>query len=228
MNAKKWIVYFICICGATLLSMVILTIIVDPYFHYHKPLESVSYELNNERYMNDGIGRYFDYDAIIIGTSMTHNFKTTEFDELFGAKSIKTPYAGAGYKELSESLERALARNEEVTQVLWAVDYAGLTEPSDWSRYEEQPLYLYDDNYLNDVQYLLNKSVLYHGVLNNIVRTMAGEGSTTFDEYSSFSDPLGDEGVVNNTVIETVTKKQESITHTPGKKKKKKQATETA
>lgn len=212
MSTKKWTYMFLAICGSLLLLCAAVTVAVDPYFHYHKPLAGLSYELNNERYMNDGITRHFDYDAIITGTSMTHNFKTTEFDTLFDAKSIKVPYSGAGYQELSQSMERALKRNPDISQVLWAIDYSNLTEPIDWARYENYPAYLYDDNYLNDAPYLFNKSVLYHGVANNVMRTLHGEPNTTFDEYKSFQDPVGDEGVVNHTMVEKVAVEQRHAT----------------
>lgn len=194
-SGKKWTYGFLAVLLGTLLCCAVLTIVVDPYFHYHKPLEGLSYELNNERYMNDGIARHFDYDAVIIGTSMTHNFKTTEFDAIFDVKSIKIPYSGAGYKELGESLDRLLTRNPNVTKVMWVVDFSNLLESADWERYSDYPEYLYDDNNMNDVPYLLNKSVLYHGVLNNLISTLQGKESTSFDEYSAFDRPTGEHGI---------------------------------
>ncbi|MBQ8592566.1 MAG: hypothetical protein IJ485_07460 [Lachnospiraceae bacterium] len=194
-DGKKWTYGFLTIFLAALLLCAVLTIVVDPYFHYHKPLNGVSYELNNERYMNDGIARHFDYDAVIIGTSMTHNFKTSEFDVLFDVNAIKVPYSGAGYKELGESLDRLLSRNPEVKKVMWVVDFSNLLEPDDWERYSEYPEYLYDNNALNDTPYLLNKSVMYHGVLANLISTLQGKDSTTFDEYSAFDRPTGENGI---------------------------------
>ena len=76
---KKWCLLFM---GETLFFLtviILLTVIVDPFFHYHKPLASIQYQITNERYQNDGIIKHFDYDAIITGTSMTENFKTSEF-----------------------------------------------------------------------------------------------------------------------------------------------------
>lgn len=194
-DEKKWTYGCLLLFAGALLVCGVLTVIVDPYFHYHKPLDGLTYNLNNERYMNDGIARHFDYDAVIIGTSMIHNFKTSEFDELFDVDSVKLPYSGAGYKELGESVERILKRNPDVKTVLWVMDFSNLVEDSDWERYSDYPEYLYDDNIFNDTQYLFNKSVLYHGVLNNIISTIQGEASTTFDEYSAFDSPTGADGI---------------------------------
>lgn len=100
MNFKKWIfIFFTETCIITFI-LAAINVIVDPFFHYHKPLPGLFYILNNERYQNNGILKHFDYDAIITGTSMTENFKTSEFDKLFNVNSIKIPFSGATFKEI--------------------------------------------------------------------------------------------------------------------------------
>ena len=194
--AKKW--FQKCIRGLLLLLVLIVAVVVfvDPYFHYHKPFDFMSYRLYEERYINDGIGRHFDYDAIITGTSMAQNFKPSEMDALFGTRAVKMPFSGAGYAELSENLDRALARNGNVKMVLWAVDYNGLLRSYDWQQYENYPTYLYDDNPFNDVSYVLNKSILYHGVMPNALMSLTGQPRTTMDEYSSWVNETGLEHIL--------------------------------
>ena len=84
---KKWLRRTIIEILGIMIFVVLLQIIVDPYFHYHKPI--TKYRLNDERYINDGIARHFDYDAIIIGNSLCQNFSTSQYDELFGTNSVK-------------------------------------------------------------------------------------------------------------------------------------------
>ena len=190
-SAKTWFVKCLMSIAVFLFAIALVTIIVDPYFHYHKPFPFQSYRLYDERYMNDGISRHFKYDAMITGTSMAQNFKPSEMDDLFGTHSIKTTFAGAGYKELSEHLEASLSRNPDLKTVIWAVDYNGLLRDPDWKQYDSYPTYLYDNNPFNDVSYWFNKSVLYHGVLPNIVMTLTNEPSTSMDEYSSWERETG-------------------------------------
>lgn len=185
-NARKWVIQCVLSLFAMLFFMALLVAVVDPYFHYHKPFPFISYRLYEERYTNDGISRHFDFDAIITGTSMAQNFKPSEMDALFGTNSVKETFSGAGYQELADNLDRALSRNPDLKHVLWALDYNGLLRDYDWAQYGEYPTYLYDDNPLNDVSYLFNKSILYHGVLNNINMTLSGASSTTMDEYSAW------------------------------------------
>ena len=194
--AKKWFQKCILVLLLLLVLIVSVVVFVDPYFHYHRPFDFMSYRLYEERYINDGIGRHFDYDAIITGTSMAQNFKPSEMDALFGTKAVKMPFSGAGYAELSENLDRALARNGNVKMVLWAVDYNGLLRSYDWQQYENYPTYLYDDNPFNDVSYVLNKSILYHGVMPNVLMSLTGQPGTTMDEYSSWVNETGLEHIM--------------------------------
>lgn len=189
--AKKWFIRSLLSLIAVLVVTAAVIIVVDPYFHYHKPFSFLSYRLYEERYTNDGISRSFDFNAVITGTSMAQNFKPSELDALFGTTSVKETFSGAGYQELSENLQRSLERNPDLKTVLWVVDYNGFLRDYDWAQYENYPTYLYDDNLFNDTAYLFNKSILYHGVLSNIRMTLSHSESTTMDEYSSWSRECG-------------------------------------
>lgn len=190
-NSKKWGILLIVLFIIGLFSGGLINYIVDPFFHYHSPNDSFAYTLNGdyERYYNDGMERHFDYDAVIIGTSMTENFKTSLFDELFDCKSIKLPFTAATYKEIDGNLERAFSYNPDIKYVLRAIDYLKLTEDYDamWTEIT-YPTYLYDNNLFNDVNYLLNKTVITEGSLPAIIDGIAGKESTSLDEYANWND----------------------------------------
>lgn len=188
---KKWLRRTIIGILGIMIFVVLLQIIVDPYFHYHKPI--TKYRLNDERYINDGIARHFDYNAIITGNSLCQNFSTSQYDELFGTNSVKLPYSGAGYKEIWESLGRALEYNDGVKEVVVCMDLQDLDRDADWERYEGNPTYLYDDNILNDIKYIFNKDAIYRGTLYNLIWTVKGHESTSMDEYSSWERETGPE-----------------------------------
>ena len=196
MNERKWFYRTILYLSVCLVIFALVIIVADPYFHYHAPIKGTSYRLSEERYINDGIARHFEYNAVITGTSMTQNFKTSEFDGLFDCTAVKLPFAGGGYQEISQSLRRAFDYNKHIEKVLWGLDGTLLIKESDYQSYEEYPSYLYDNWIFNDVYYVLNKSVMYHGVLNNITMTIRGEESTTFDEYSAWEAETGYDAVM--------------------------------
>lgn len=190
-EAQKWFLKCIATLGSALVFTALIVIIIDPYFHYHKPFSFLSYRLYEERYINDGISRHFDFDALITGTSMAQNFKTSQMDALFGTNSVKETFSGAGYQEISQNLDKALSRNKNLKTVILALDYNGLLRDYDWVKYENYPTYLYDNNPFNDVSYLFNKSIFYHGVLSNLAMTISKTPSTTMDEYSSWQSETG-------------------------------------
>ena len=195
-NAKKWFITCMAALAGAIVLMVFVFWIFDPYFHFHKPFSFVSYRLYDERYINDGISRHFDYDTIITGTSMAQNFKTSEADVLFGVKSVKETFSGAGYRELSENLDRALRRNKDLKTVIWTMDANSILRDKDYTEYDGYPTYLYDAKPCNDVSYVIYKNVWYHGVLNNLLMTITGQPSTTFDDYSSWEKETGYEYVM--------------------------------
>ena len=206
-NPKSWFCKSLILSVTLLIITAAIVIAVDPYFHYHKPLSFLSYRIYEERYINDGISRHFDYDAVITGTSMSQNFKTSELDQLFGTHSVKEPFSGAGFKELSENLDRTLQYGQDVRLVVMSIDYSSLIQDADWERYEEYPTYLYDNNILNDTSYIWNKSIFYHGVVADLIRTLSGQPTTTMDEYSAWVRETGWEhikGIYNRDVLTPV------------------------
>ncbi|MCM1194086.1 MAG: hypothetical protein NC123_19475 [Butyrivibrio sp.] len=185
MEAKKW---NLTVVGGTLGILAALagaTLFVDPFLHYRGGQEFLEYPLRDERYQNDGIARHYEYDSIITGTSMCQNFKCSEFDELWGAESVKITNSGASYHESCENIRRALSHNANVKNVLCSLDGNRLNYPAFKDEYEGYPVYLYDDNPFNDVKYLLNKEVIPKtiAVLNY---TRSGQKTTTMDEYGSW------------------------------------------
>ena len=185
---KKWGIMFLVLLGACLAAIAGLTALVDPFFHYHKPLKCLSYPLNNERYQNDGIVKHFDYDAVITGTSMTLNFKASELNELFGVNSVKVAFPGAMYKEINDNLEKAVEANPDIRLVVRGLDKLWLLEDVDETGYDRDsyPDYLYDDWLCNDVYYVLNKDVLCGNVKGVLGFTHSGQKSTDFDAYGNW------------------------------------------
>ncbi len=188
MNSKRFVISFISISLILVILYAIPTIYIDPFFHYHKPIEGISYRLGSERHHNDGILRNFDYDAVIIGTSMTQNFKSSEFDALFGVNSVKVPFAGAYFKELGDRLHSAYNSGNDIKYVILSLDLLSILADKNASCKYDYPDYLYDRNIFNDTYYLFNKTVLMDYTVRNILSTRANTPSTSFDDYSGWND----------------------------------------
>lgn len=189
MTAKKWFVTFTGIFIGILALLVVMVAVLDPFFHYHAPLSSFYYTLDNERSQNNGIARNFEFNALITGTSMTENFKTSELDELFGVNSVKMCYSGAMYKEINDNVEVALANND-VDIVVRGLDNFYLIQDKDDLRDDlgEYPEYLYNDNIFDDVYYIFNKGIIVNYCFQMIAKKLMGVegGITSFDDYSNW------------------------------------------
>ncbi len=194
MNAKKWLLGWGLASLSGILMIVTLVCYTDPYFHYHEPYtDRFYYELNNERSQNDGIMRHFTYDALITGSSMTENFKTSEIDQIYGVTSIKVPYAGATFYELKRGVETALREQSQLGLVIIGIDMARYMDEKNLLREDlgEYPEYLYDDQIWNDCYYVLNRDVIsrmVHMVFDSICGKQSG--ITSFDEYASFAGDM--------------------------------------
>lgn len=188
MTAKKWFIFTLALLLAALAVLGALTVIIDPYFHYHAPLKGLAYELSDtrQRYINDGISKHFEYDALLTGTSMMENSRTSTFEELFGVTAVKVPYEGSSMKETDQNLRRAIAANPRLKTVFRSIDYFIIILEKDEQLYPEElyPRYLYDANPFNDVSYVFNKTVLLENTLPTLSRTLQGKEMTSFDDYS--------------------------------------------
>ena len=191
MENKKYKRWAIGVLAATICMLLILggvTVFIDPCFHYHKPLDRLAYQLKlkEERYINDGIARNFEYTGIISGTSMVENFKTSEFDGLFYCNSVKVPYSGGKYKLVSDTIRRGLENNPDVSVALRSLDYSAILDTEDGITASD-PGYLMNDNPFDDVNYVFNKDILFDMTFATIYYTRAGMQTTSFDDYANWN-----------------------------------------
>ncbi|MBD5522914.1 MAG: hypothetical protein HDR04_00560 [Lachnospiraceae bacterium] len=170
---KKWVISTISVILILFVLVAALVICVDPFFQYHAPLEKFPYLVDNQLSQNPGMAKHMEYDSVILGSSMTVNFNTHWFEELLGRKALKLSYSGAYPKDQANIMEIIFDSGHDVQAVFLGVDVTTYTGGVEETKYPI-PEYLYDDNYLNDVQYLFNKDV----VLNYILRPLADPDKT--------------------------------------------------
>lgn len=192
MNGKKWLTAFLLISALLLAFFASLIVYIDPFFHYHKPhTDKFYYRVHEQRNINNGIERLFDYDAMIIGSSMTENFRTSELDKLFGTNSIKTSFSGSSLYEANSNIAIAIENNPELKMVVRCLDRAMYFDNKDRIRTDlgVYPEYLYDNYYYNDVNYVFNRELLFSSIYQMIMEQLKNTqepGIFSFDDYSSW------------------------------------------
>ena len=186
MKSRNFVILTLSLTVLLLLGFVGMNVYVDPLFHYHAPSQSFEYPLWDERYMNDGITRHFTYDAILTGSSMTENFRTSQWDAYFGTHSIKIPFSGGTYKEVGDAIRKAFAYNPDIKYVMRSLDSTMLVADADSLDYNDYPNFLYDSNPLNDVNYVLNKDLYLKYTEYVFTFNRLGGVSSTFDVYKNW------------------------------------------
>lgn len=184
MNSKKWFLFTISVYFCLLILIGVTVVVIDPFFHYHKPIQDISYKLENEQYINDGISKHFQYDAMITGTSTTLFFDTHEIDELFDVTSVRLTFCGEGFKKINDNIRVAATCNPELKLIIRGVDPLWFISNENWLGYDEYPDYLYDDNMLNDINYLYNKDIFFNDLVPIVTDTIKGKPAESFErEY---------------------------------------------
>lgn len=159
MTRKCWTTLTLTLLLSGLALIVGLVVLIDPFEIYHKATAFIPPITNGtQNYSNAGIAKSYDYDSIVIGSSMTENFRPSQLDELLGGHFVKLPINGGSPYNHKQMMDMAFSA-QDIKTVFYGIDIESLTYFYTTPKCE-MPDYLYDDDLLNDVQYWFNKSVL--------------------------------------------------------------------
>ncbi|MBB6735047.1 copper amine oxidase N-terminal domain-containing protein [Cohnella zeiphila] len=164
-RARRMVGWFVLFAATAAIAVALLTVLIDPLQFYHRAGWYTPRFSTEERYQNPGLAKNWDYDTIIIGTSMTENFLPSQVGEQLGGKVMKLSIEGSTADEHNKIAKVALSTGK-VKRVLWGLDYFSLKSNSADDGYNF-PDYLYDDKWWNDYPYLFNYSV-YQQFFNSI------------------------------------------------------------
>lgn len=165
---KRFFVTLTVIATVGLAGFASIIAYIDPFFHYHKPIEGFPYVVDDQVDMNPGLARHMDYDGVLLGSSMTVNFTASSFERDLGLKVQKLSYNGAYPKDQANIMEQVFEANPSVERVFLGIDELNYSADVNETKYPVTD-YLYDNNPFNDVKYLLNKDVMLDYVLKPLV-----------------------------------------------------------
>lgn len=180
---KKFIRNFIIQVAVLLVLVAAVVVAVDPFFHYHKPVGSLKAVVTKAEYQCIGTVRNFDYDGIVLGSSVAENYNNRWFDEAFGGTTIKGIKSSAATVDLVYYLEEALAA-KKIKNVYYSMDIFALTADAQKEFPDESlPLYLYNRNPFDDVSYIWNKDVVFEHIPYMFAMTYLDD----YDEGTSYN-----------------------------------------
>ena len=173
MTRSQWGRLTLTLLIGALVLIVALVVLVDPFEVYHKATAFIPpIESGTQSYSNAGIAKTYDYDSIIIGTSVTENCRPSVYAQALGGSFVKLCMNGGLSRDHAKMMDIAF-RTHDVSRVVYGLDLFAFSQ-----YYTNQkaatPDYLYDDDLLNDTAYWFNETVL----LRYIPEALARAGTT--------------------------------------------------
>jgi hypothetical protein len=180
-TSRSFIILTLASTLASLAVIAALVIMIDPFTRYHAPWFGLAPVETDERTSSVGRARNLDYDTVLIGSSMSENFKNTWFEDgVFGSRCVKIPLQGAHYDDYRFIIDEA-GRHAGTQNIVFCLDTYLFTDLPD--AYPQT----IEDYYISgigpsDVHYLFNKSVLF-GYLPEFLVTNVREGFSEENAY---------------------------------------------
>ena len=188
MTRKRWSLTVAALLLAALSAIIALVVIVDPFEIYHRALfYNPPYESETQMYSVAGVARSYDYDSIIIGSSVTENCTPSVYEEALGGRFVKLCMNAGLSLDHAKIMDIAL-RTHDVERVVYGLDLFAYSY-----YYNNQkavtPDYLYDDHLFNDVRYWLNKSVLFSYIPKALKNAGTPDGESSRDSMYFWNPP---------------------------------------
>ncbi|MCI8399339.1 MAG: hypothetical protein HFF90_08080 [Oscillibacter sp.] len=156
---QRWALGFLALLLAALALCAGIVYIVDPCLYYRMP-EKWKPSFFSERYQAAGLVKNVEADTVLLGSSMVANIRASWVEESFGGSALRVTVPDGYFSEFDQ-IVNLLFRSQSPKRLIFALDLnilirdeSGLTNA--------MPDYLYDENPINDLRYLLNKDTLYY------------------------------------------------------------------
>ena len=145
--------------------VLIIPSLLFSYIYYYDPMQIFhkSYIQNdlhlhdNMRQQSAGIINNFEFDSIILGTSMLENTSSFEASEILGGNFVNISISGSDFYERKFVLSHAL-KKKDIKYVIYSIDVDSYNLRKGHENYSIDTFdYLYDENLFNDFNVYLNE-----------------------------------------------------------------------
>lgn len=173
-KALKWLVMFVV---SVMLLPALITYIFDPFYQYHKPIFNLRASLHDRDNQVVGTIRTFDYDSVLIGSSVSENFDTDYLDAHYNCKTLKISRAAGSVADLLYYMDMAHEK-QDIKNVFWCMDIFSMTASTEVTLYDDSiPRYLHTETIFDDLTYLYNKDILFKEIPLSIANSFLGRNT---------------------------------------------------
>lgn len=153
-NSGKWFKWVVAVVLTVILGAAVLAFIVDPHYRYRLPhfYDTVFYEAYATA---PRLFRDWNYDVLMLGSSMARNFYIDDIEKAFGGKVLKISAAGASSYDLKKLFDTAVdAKGDKLKRVIYLLDiYAVNKTLRNYKEFEN----MYDKDHWRDYRYLFGR-----------------------------------------------------------------------
>lgn len=147
-SSKRFITVFTIVCLLALICIGLISYIVDPFFQFRaKP--DTRYFLN-PRFITGGLAKNYDYNTVVLGSSMTQNFNLNILRNM-DAESKPVKLSTGGMNCLEMEYIYSFIKKEQVKTFIINIDIPPFNATFEEVRY---PQYLYENGIMNKLKYL--------------------------------------------------------------------------
>lgn len=162
-NEKKLVVHFLAGVAVFLGGMALLVILIDPFFHYHKPWFGLKPLQTSHQYQGYGAVKHLEYDSLLLGSSVVMSINTDTLDGRLGSATIKAVGNSAAAPLLAAYLDIAFEEHE-LKQVYYGLDVFSLYSGQEENPFPEEVDYMVNKNPFDDVSYFWNGDVIFEKI----------------------------------------------------------------
>ena len=148
-SPKRWISAFFVIVFTIMMTLSGLAYIVDPFFQFR--VKDNSYILNGW-FVGSGLIKNYEYDTLILGSSMAQNFDMDLFREKLNVNPLHVCLGKINSIEVNELIQLAYETGKAERYYI-CVDMYAFSSDADTSR---NPSYLLKSDLLSKIHYLLS------------------------------------------------------------------------
>jgi hypothetical protein len=147
---NKWLALFACAGFILLSSMFLLVYSYDTYSYYR--IKDNRLKINASEYLNPGIAKHAQYDAVLIGSSVVQNFDMDLVNSVLGSKTIKLTVRGMTDDQRADVLS-LVNRERKPKKIIYGFDLFSF-DPSNAQNEASFPRYLYNESWFDDFRYI--------------------------------------------------------------------------
>lgn len=155
LSYKNFVVFGILPPFLSITLLINLLYIYDPLQLFHKPLFREITFLNDMRVQNRGIIKNYDFNSVILGTSMLENTLPKDANEILQLDSknlwVNLSMHGASFNERAVVLD-FLLRTKTIKNIIYSLDWFGFTDENEVDSFN----FLYKDDSINNIRIYFN------------------------------------------------------------------------